>query len=115
MYRQTAIDLPDEVQSEDQVREWLAGELGSWSDALDLEVWQIDPRANYVGHDILQIDVQDGAVHVHYTVDYYVYFGCRDIDGGDEEHREITGTLEDGKIVFQTYVQPDPLAPSDEL
>lgn len=115
MYRYTVRDLPAHVRSDEEVRDWLGEEPDAWREALDLEVWQLDPRNNYVHHEVLQIDVQDGRISVQYDVDFYAYFGCRDIDGSGQDQREIRGRVDNGRVVFETYVQPDQLAPDEEL
>jgi hypothetical protein len=59
MYRETVINLPAQVRGDEEIREWLEEEAEVWRAALDLDVWQLDPRAYYVSHDVLQIDVQE--------------------------------------------------------
>ncbi|WP_251477733.1 hypothetical protein [Stenotrophomonas lactitubi] len=115
MYRQTVVALPAAVTEDEDVREWLEENAERWSHALDLEVLHIDPRTNLIGHDIDLVTVDDGQVNVQYTVEYYIYYGCRDIDGGGYDHRDISGEVVNGTIVFQTFEQPEPLAPDEEL
>lgn len=115
MYRNTTVPLPRLVRSDDDVQDWLSDNTEAWETALDRDVHYIDGRANYVSHAISRIDVTDGKVHVEYEVEYYMYYGCRDLNDAGIDEREISGDVRNGQIHFVTFVQPDEQAPNEEL
>lgn len=115
MYRKSTVALPRFVSSDQGVKEWLEANPERWTEPLDLEVHQIEPRANLVDYEIDQIDVDGGEVFVQYTVEYNIYYGCKDIDGAGEDERNIVGKVVEGEVIFHTFVQPEPLAPDEEL
>lgn len=59
--------------------------------------------------------MENGQISVQYTVEYDLYYGWKDIDGAGEDCRDIDGEVVDGRIVFTTFVQPESLAPDEEL
>lgn len=115
MYRKTTVDLPVFVREDEDVKEWLQDNPDRWREAVDEDVWQLDPRATYLEHEIEQIDVADGEILVQYTVEYDLYYGCRDINASGTDSREIVGKVIDGRVIFQTFEQPDPQARVDEI
>ena len=114
MYRSTVVDLPPEVRTDEALKQWLENGPEAWRGALDLEVNYLDPIASLMRHKVDQISVSEGSVDVQYTVDYFVYSGCRDIDGSGQDCREISGEVAGGKVIFQTFVQPERMAPNEE-
>lgn len=115
LHRDTVVALPKLVREDEDVHAWLQDNHDLWVEAIDKDVWQLDCRANYMGHQIDQIAVADGEVHVDYTVEYEIYYGCSDQDGSGWDQRDIRGKVVDGKLLFKTFQQPDPLSTCEEL
>lgn len=115
MYRETVVPLPSLIMEDEDVKAWLEDNYDLWSAAIDRTVHHIDPRAEYLDYSIEQIDVENGQISIQYAVEYDLYYGCKDVDGAGEDCREIDGEVADGTVVFSTFVQPEPLAPDEEL
>jgi len=115
MYRTTVVTLPSAVGSDGAVHEWLVCNETEWREALDLEVDYLDDRATYMWHTVNDVTVENGQVTVYYTVEYDAYYGCRDMDFSDEDERVVVGRVANGAVVFQTYVQPQQMAPDEEF
>ena len=115
MYRYTTVPVPLTVTTDEALVTWLKENADEWDEALDLDVEYLDDRAFYQGHQVDEIVVADGRVHVQYMVEYDAYYGCKDMDMSGWEDRDITGQWGDGQVVFTTYVQPEQGVPDDEL
>lgn len=48
MYRETVVTLPALITKDEHVKAWLEDNYVPWSPAIDREVQQIDPRAEYL-------------------------------------------------------------------
>lgn len=120
MNKITVVELPalvstDDVEKDAEIRNWLLANKEKWSDALDLDTSYINARASHAGDEIEDIDVVAGDVRVDYSVRYYIYNGCSDMDEDDEDQRVIGGKFSNGKITFETPPPPAPRYPNEEL
>lgn len=115
MYRETEIDVPPSVLGDQETAAWLREYSTDWEHALDLQVHYLDDRATYLWHHVYEVTVRGGDVNVHYGVEYEAYYGCDDANVSDEDERQISGTLADGKIIFRTFQPPERPAPDEEL
>ncbi len=115
MYKKTAITLPAGVRDDEEIGDWLAENPDHWRHVLDLDVDYIDDRAVYLWHNIDDITVHKGRVSVRYTVEWDAHYGCDDMNTGGGDERETFGDLADGIVGFETFEQPKPSAPNEEL
>lgn len=120
MNKITVVELPELVSTDDaerdaEIRSWLLANKEKWADALDRDTSYINARASHMGDEIDEIEVVDGDIKVDYSVRYYIYNGCANMDEDDEDERVIGGKFSDGKISFETPPPPAPRYPNEEL
>lgn len=120
MPRTTILTLPEHLAGPNpalaaELAQYLSQEHHLLEEALDLDVYYIDGRAEYMDHTVDHVAVDGGEVRIDYTVFYFVYFGCDDMNQDDDEDRQITGTWEGNKIEFLTPDAPPERYPSEEL
>lgn len=84
---------------------------------LDLEVDDHDDRALLDDVQVTEVEFDPVAktVEVFYNVTYSAHHGCRDLSYTEIDDRSVIGTLEGSNWVFDEYVPPHRLSPSEEL
>lgn len=92
------------INHEDEMRDPLIGSTEALWTAMDCGV--DNDRAQVSEPEITQIDFQGNMVHIQYQFDWFVYYGCDDMEVQDTVKNTSTGTLVDGYWVFQRFVPP---------
>ena len=103
-------NLPD-----DMVEDFLREKIEDLYPAMDLEVQDLDDRATLDNVEIEAVTIDGGQVTVDYRVDYSAYYGCRDLNYGDDDDRSIEGRRTGDRIEFDEFVAPERRSTHDEF
>jgi hypothetical protein len=83
--------LPTAHEMERHLQSLVDDEQSGFRNALDLDVSHVDMRAEAYGVRIINVDLHENTISVHYEVDYSIYHGCKDMDNDDSEDRFVSG------------------------
>lgn len=81
--------------------------------ALCLEV--DDHRVEVYAVEIVQVDIDDSGVMLHYGYQYTGYAACKDIDLNGDDHGTAYGKRVGSAWIFEPYEPPERLSPSEEF
>ncbi len=118
-----SIPAPDSIDDEVDLVEYVCEHLGNDSDgwnellrALDVAPDHDDSRVSFAGVEITDVTVNGNAVTIVYDVEFFAYYGCRDVDGSYVNDALVAdGIVRDGMWVFPVHQYPERQAPNEEL
>lgn len=117
-----APDLSDEDADVDLI-EYVTDHLGNdsdgWSElirALDVEPDHDDGRVHLSGVEITDASVDGNSVAITYDVEFFAYYGCRDVNGSSiNDGLIVDGIVRDGRWVFPVHQYAERQSPSPRL
>ena len=87
-------------------------EFGS---VLDLEVEELDDRAQVENISVKDVNADGDDVSITYELEFSAYYGCKDMDYSDTDERVVRGWCEGDHWVFSKHVATPRRYPNDEL
>lgn len=74
--------------------------------ALDLDVSDIEDRAQLYDTSITEIELDEESISITYELSYEVYLGCRDLNYADIDERHLCGKREGNRFTFPIHFPP---------
>lgn len=110
------IEVPPHIVNDEKLEDWLMDNTDLFSGALEIDTSHLDDRATVDDVRITEINVDKQTVVIRYEYDYSVFYGCRDMDGGDtEDDLVIVGNRQGNTITFETFKPRERRSTYDEL
>lgn len=97
------IEVPSGFDDE-AIKNYFTDNIENLYDAMDLEVNNLDDRAQVDDIQITEIELTSDTIYIEYNVEYSAYHGCRDANYVDDDQRSIEGSRVGNKFVFDRFV-----------
>jgi hypothetical protein len=89
---------------------------GEFARAFDCRPRRDDDRASLVGIEIVEVESDGSTVTIHYDVEFFAYYACKDVDGSYIEDGLVLQGVRDGDHwAFSVHEYPERQAPDEEF
>ncbi len=106
--RKLLIDIPDHIEDDGELAEWVRDNPDLFSSAMDLDASQIDDRATVHEVTITDVEIDEESIVIHYEYEFSAYYGCRDMNyEGVSDEEVIVGARQGNTIEFQKFTPPE--------
>lgn len=114
MTTRITITLPEGL-SDEQSQAYLNEHWNDFRDALDLTGDYYDRKSQVDKISIDRVELPEGQVIVHYTVEYSGFHACHDIRYSEKANRKTIGLRSANQITFEKFQQLERRSTCDEF
>jgi len=114
MRNELIVELADDLNDE-EIKEYLFENKEILESALDLDLKDIDDRATLEGWEITNIEIEEDTIWIGYDIEYSAYYGCKDMDHSGIVDREINGSRNPRKLIFEKPITLPSRSTYDEI
>lgn len=110
------IKIPDYIEDDAELADWLTNNPDMLAGAMDLEADQFDSRATVDDVRIERVEIDGESIAISYEYEYSVFAGCRDMNYSDTvDGLEIVGERQGRVITFPRFKPTEKRSTLDEF